>query len=726
VSGGSRSIVWQFLKHVWHTGREYVTHWMVAGAILAGTGAAPDHWLANLFQSLHLPTDALHLWVANIDLRVVLAGMGLLLIGGDIGWRLYRGRAPAPVVPPSAAVETHAIAAIAEAQPPTPPDKPSIQLAAIIHADTADYSRLMRADEIGTHRQLSATVDLIADRIRNSGGTAVHYSGDAVLAHFQSVVAATHCAIGIQNAIGALCTEIEVQKRLLYRIGVSLGDVIVDRNDIYGDGVNVAARLGSLADPGGICISAPVFQQVQGKLDARFDDIGEQKLENIEPPVHVYRVVSWRNASNRSDESADALLRLSRFSRIAGPGTQEGIAEVFCRSEPPSIMILPFKNVGGSAEHDALVDGFRLTIQSSLVKLPGMFLINAPAVAHYRHNDVSAIRAGNEVGIRYVLDGAVQIAGDRIRVTIQLTDAPAAQIIWAERYDREFDDIFEIQDEITTEVAVALDVKLIAGESGLVWWDNLPSRKVRELVLRGLSHMYMGNETGNVVARKIFEELMEILPDSPQAMALAAYTNWLAVMRGWSKDPAQSLERATAQAQKSIEHGDPDGFGRVVLASVRLFQRRHDEALKLSEGAVSVRSSCPVTKAVYANVLHFHGDHVRAIENVKRAVKHARIYPPWMAAVLGASYRDIGQVEQSISVAKECLRADPENLDGYVLLCTDYALSNSASEAHVVAQEILRSHPTFRISTYLQTQPYKDSNTSANIAKALREAGLPE
>lgn len=389
-------------------------------------------------------------------------------------------------------------------------------------------------------------------------------------------------------------------------------------------------------------------------------------------------------------------------------------------------MILPFKNLGGREDQDALVDGFRLAIQSALVKLPGLFLINAPASERYRQKDVSSISAGNEMGVRYVLDGAVQMAGDRIRVTIQLTDAPAGQIIWAERYDRVVDDIFEIQDEITTEVAVALDIKLLLGETGLLWWDNLPSRKVRELVLRGISHMYMGNETGNGVARSLFEELTQILPDSAQAMALAAYTNWLSVMRGWSKDPAKSIERATAQAEKSIEHGDPDGFGRVVLASVRLFQRRHDEALALSESATAVRLHCPMANAVHSNVLHFNGYHAQAIEHVKRAVKHARIYPAWMAAVLAACYRDNGQIASSISVANECLRIDPESLDGRVLLCTDYSLSGSVAEAKAAAKEILRIDPSFKISTYLETQPYKSSKDLDKLASALREAGLPD
>ncbi len=594
------------------------------------------------------------------------------------------------------------------------------QLAAIVYADVSGYSRLTEADEIGTHRQLSASLDLIADRIRNSDGEVVHYAGDAILARFQSVVAATNCAIGIQNAISTLCAELAESKRLLFRIGINLGEVIVDRDDIYGDGVNVAARLESLADPGGICISESVFQQVQDKIDAQFDDIGEQKLKNIERPVRTYRVVP------ESDSPADKVLRVSRFSRITGPETKDDVADVFVRAEAPSIMMLPFKNLSGSADQDALVDGFRLAIQSSVVKLSGLFLINAPASEHYRNSDMSAIQTGNEVGVRYILEGAVQMSGDRVRVTIQLTDAPAAQIIWSESYDRVVDNIFGIQDEITTEVAVALDVKLLSGEESLIWWDKLPNRMARELVLRGMSHLYMGSENGNAIARSNFEELNEICPGSPQAVALMAFTNWVDVLRGWSSEPDRSMERAATQAEEAIELGDPDGFGHIVLGSVRLFQGRHDEALALSEEAVSVRTSCPLARAVRSNVLHFNGQHDRAIKNVKTAVKHARIYPPWMANVLSASYRDSGQIAPSVTVANECLRLDPENLDAHVLLCTDYSMSNSADDARRVAQEILSIKPAFSISTYIETQPYKDSRTLEGIVGALREAGLPD
>ena len=336
-------------------------------------------------------------------------------------------------------------------------------------------------------------------------------------------------------------------------------------------------------------------------------------------------------------------------------------------------------------------------------------------------------RAGNEIGVRYVIRWCmVQLADDRLRATIQLTDAPAAQIVWAETFDRSIDDIFEVQDEITTAVAVALNVKLLTGDASLIWWKNVPSRKACELILRGISHLYIGSESGNAIARSFFEELEQLLPESTQALALAAYTDWLDIMRGWSKNPALSTHRAVARAEKAIELGDPDGFGHVILGSVRLFQRQHEQALALSKKAVSSRINCPMARAVYSNVLHFTGQHDRAIKNIKTAIRHARLYPPWTANVLSASYRDNGQIVPSISVTHESLRVNPDDLDGHVLLCTAYGMSNSTDDAVRESEHILRVKPSFSISAYCETQPYQDSKSLEGIIETLRDAGLPD
>lgn len=599
------------------------------------------------------------------------------------------------------------------------------KLAAILYADVAGYSRLTQADEIGTHRQLSVSLDLMTDRIRNAGGQVMHYAGDAILASFESVVAATNCAIGIQRAINAQCAELPEEKRLLYRVGINLGEVILDRGEIYGDGVNIAARLQNLADPGGICVSASVHEQVNDKVDAHFQDMGNQTLKNIERPVQAYRIRTSAGLEDADATSSDAMVRLSAFPKLAAPTTQEEEVITFSVLTPPSIMILPFKNLGGDEELEALVDGLRLSIQSTLVKLSGLFLINAPVAETYRHRQVSAVQAGNEVGIRYVLEGAAQVAGDRIRVTAQLTDAPAAQVIWADRYDRVLDDIFELQDEITTEIAIALNITFAGEKKRLIWWENLPNRKARELVLRGLSHLYKSNEHDNALARHMFEELDQIFPDQPQALALMALTHWFDAFRGWSKDASRSIEQATELAQKAVALGDPDGFGHLVLGHVRLFQRQYDEALSLSEEAAARRLSCPLANGVFADVLHYVGKPEQAIKQVKKAVRHARLYPVWMANVLAESYRDARQIVPSIAIAQESLRLDPDNLNGYAILCTAYSLGGSHEDARRVVQDMLNVDASFSIGRYIERHPYKDSATLEVIVKALREAGLP-
>lgn len=602
------------------------------------------------------------------------------------------------------------------------------KLAAIFYADVAGYSRLMGLDEVGTHRQLAVSLDLIADRIQNAGGKVVHYAGDAILASFDSVVAATNCAIGIQRAMHARCAEIPAERRLLYRIGINLGEVIVDRDDIFGDGVNIAARLESLAVPGGICVSATVHEQVRDKIKAEFEDLGKQTLKNINRQIRVYQLAAIPEGESKRDPSTVAITQLTSFSNLVAPATKEEAEDAIRISafEPPSIMILPFKNLSSDSNQEAIVDGFRLSIQATLVKLSGMFLIHVPVAESYRHREVSAAQAGNEVGIRYVLHGAVQIAGDRLRITVQLTDVPVAQVIWAERYERVIDDIFELQDEITTEVAVALDIELVSGQQDLIWWQNLPNRTAREYVLRGLSHIYKVQRQDNAIARDLFKQLEKILPGEPQALALRALTHWLDAFLGWSVDSTKSLKRASELAEKAIALGDPDGFGHIVLGHVRLFERRFDEALMLSEESALRRANCPLANAVYGDVLRYCGKPDQAIKEIKKAVRFARFYAPWMANALASSYRDTGEISPSIAAANESLRLDPESLDGHVILCTDYSLSKSSEDARRIGQKILQIDPSFSIQHYIAEQPYRNDDALTNIATSLREAGLPE
>lgn len=593
----------------------------------------------------------------------------------------------------------------------------------MLYADVAGYSRLTEADELGTHRQLAASLDLFAERIRTAGGRVVHYAGDAVLASFESVVAATTCAMGIQGAIAALGAPLPEEKRLRYRIGINLGEVIVDRDDLYGDGVNVAARLESLAEPGGICVSESVHTQVHGRVEADFVDIGERSVKNITRPVRAFHVVPADGAA-APDRASERAARLAAYSKVVAPGDEDvELARRFAH-EPPSILILPFRNLG-DPERDALVDGFRLTIQSALVKLPGLFLINAPVASLFREGNVSAIQAGAEVGVRYVLEGSVQAAGERVRITAQLTDAAEARVAWAQTFDRTLDDLFAIQDEVSTEVAAELDAALYQGGE-MTWWKLMPDRADREQVLSVLSHLYKGTASDTALACGELEDLLARSPDQPYAVALLALATWREAFQGWSVDVEGSLARSAELARRSIELGDADGLGHVVLAAVELHRRRHDEALALSERALRIRYSCPLAFAIRSKVLHFCGRPAEAVEAARRAVRFQRLYPPWMAAVLAAAYRDSGRPSAAIAVASEVLRANLHDLEGRVLLCSSHALAGDAAEARREAEAILRIEPAFSVAGYLDGQPYRDPASAQALGHALRDAGLPD
>ncbi len=552
----------------------------------------------------------------------------------------------------------------------------------------------------------------------------MHYAGDAVLADFDSVVAATNCAIGIQRAIAARTADFAEDRRLLFRIGINLGDVIVDRDDIYGEGVNVAARLEALAPPGGICVSAAVYDLVRQKIDVQFENLGSQVLKNIEHPVQAFKV---NLDSSDPDAEASSIKTISRFSAysnvVATPTLKRWPTVEFSAHQPPSIMILPFKNIGGGEAQEALVDGFRLSLQSVLVKLSGLFLVNAPIMEIFRDREISAVQAGNEAGIRYVLEGAAQLAGNRVRLTVQLTDAPAGRIIWSERYDRELNDLFELQDEVTTEIVTALEIQV--NETNLApWWADLPGWRSREKALRGLSHLYRGTRYENELARREFEDIHRMSDARGKALALVALTHFFDAFRGWTDSKTQSMQHATELSEKAVELGDPDGFGSLVLGYSRLYQRRHDEALSLSEHAATLRASCPLANGLYANVLLYLGRPVEAINEIKKAIRVQRLYPPWMANVLSESYRNVGKFDPSISVAHQSIQLDAENIDGRAILCTDYSLTNSVDDARQAAREILRLMPGFSIEGYAETKPYKESESLNVVVTALREAGL--
>jgi adenylate cyclase len=585
------------------------------------------------------------------------------------------------------------------------------KLAAILYADVAGYSRLTATDEDATHKTLNKYLDLFSQTIESHYGQVMHYAGDAILARFEAAVDALSCASVVQQQLAEHNEDLPEERQLHFRIGLNLGDVIEDRGEIYGDGVNIAARLESLADPGGICVSDAIRSAVQKKLDLDYEEMGDQSLKNIEEPVRAYRV-----------------LMDTRSSAVPGStGVESSSSSLeFSLPDRPSVAILPFKSLGSDPDQDYLADGIRFGIQAALVQLPELFLVNAVALNAYREKGVTALSVGMELGVRYVLEGAVQQAGNRIRATVQLTDIHTKQTIWAERYDRVLEDVFKLQDEITWEVITSLNVKLQKSEIGRIWFGKLTNPEAREYFYRGMSHLYAINKEDNAVARQMLEELYRVQPDSVIGPSNIAVTHYFDASFGWTDSPEESYEQAAKWAKIAMQYEDNNGMGHAIFGDLQYLKGTYDEALSICAKGVELRSSCPLAHGILGLVRNYYGDARAAVKDLRKALQLERVYPTWLIDVLATAYRDCGEVELSISAAKESVRLDPDKNDARLILCSDYQLSADHDQAQRIAEEIIHSDPTFRLSTYAERQPYKNPAPLERVIESLRATGLPE
>jgi len=355
-----------------------------------------------------------------------------------------------------------------------------------------------------------------------------------------------------------------------------------------------------------------------------------------------------------------------------------------------------------------------------------LFLVNASTPNMYRGKEVSATTVGAELNVRYVLEGAVQRAGKRVRATVQLTDVEAGQTIWAERYDRVLEDVFRLQDEITGEVISALNVKLQFGEIARGWFSRVTSTEARACYHRGSSYLYEGNKEDNAAARHMFEEVYRFEPESVLGPSNVALTHWLDAFFGWTGNPAGSMEQAGVWAEKAVQYEDNNGIGHAVLGHVKLVAGKHDEALALCLQGVELRYSCPLAHGLLGLALNYCGDPRRAVKEARIALQLERVYPVWLIDILASAYRDCGDLELSISAAEESVRLAPRNNDARLILCSSYKLVEDDDQARGVADEVIANDPEFRLSDYAKSQPYKDAGPFERVLEALREAGLPD
>jgi adenylate cyclase len=574
------------------------------------------------------------------------------------------------------------------------------KLAAILSADVEGYSRLMGEDEVGTIRTLTAYKKTITSLIQNHHGRLVDAAGDNLLAEFSSVVDTVSCAVEIQQTLAERNEELPDKRKMKFRIGVNLGDVVEKDDRIYGDGVNIAARLESLCDGGGICISGTAFEHVENKLDLKFKDLGEHKVKNIVKPVRVYRVII-------KAELTDSIKH-----------------ETFEPPDKPSIAVLPFLNMSGDPEQEYFSDGISEDIITDLSKLSGLFVIARNSSFIYKDKPVNLQQVGRELGVRYVLEGSVRKGGNQVRITAQLIDAESGQHLWANRFDRKLEDIFAVQDEITEEVVTALDVKLLRGEQARLWRKSLKNHKARDLFYQGREILNRVTKEAAVEARELFDRVIELEPDSPLGYSWSAMTHWLEAWRDWSKSPDQSRKRAAELAQKALSLDDNNPDAHSLLGLVYVLDGQFEIAIAEGERAVSLSPSSAVVAFRTAVINMFFGRPQEAIMLAKKAIRLNPIPSASSFNILGAAYRDSKQYEEAIATLKEGIVHFPE----YVLLrhtlVATYCAVGCYEEARAELQEILKIDPLFSLEQHTMRLPYKDQAVNERLLADLRKAGL--
>ena len=622
-----------------------------------------------------------------------------------------------------------------------PNDRLKRKLAAILHADIVGFSRLSGEDEEGTYRQLRSHLDFFAETIQSHNGSVVNTAGDAVLAEFSTASDALNCAAVVQLALQERNRDIPEEQRLRFRIGVNLGEVIVDRNDIYGDGVNVAARLEGLAEPGGVCISQAVHAAVGRRLDLTYQDIGRQQVKNIAEPVHAYQVLLNGKAPSARPGSIPrrtaaliagglalclvlagiAWLGLERLNEETGPEDTKVVLD----DTMPSIAVLPFQNLGGDPKDDYFSDGITNDIITDLSRFSNLFVIASNSVFTYKGKAVDIMDVGRDLGVRYVLEGSVQKVGNRLRLNAQLIDATTNHHLWADRYDRELGDIFAVQDELTESIVAALQVTLTEVEQSRMARQYTNSLEAYDLFLRGRSYL-RGSRQTHLKAKKLFDQAIALDPDFAAAYAEKSFTYFSGFIMPMSRDP-KVVKNSLAAAERavSLDPNLPLAYARLGWA---LFaNRRHEEAVAAAKRSVALGPSDAESHAQLGNVLNWTGKPEEAIRYLERAMRLNPHYPFYYRFYLGHSHYLLGNREQAIELMERVVTRAPYFLPVRRHLAVLYDEVGRSEEAKAQTLEVLRIFPGASIEDERARCFYRwEPALMDRFFDGLRESGMPE
>jgi adenylate cyclase len=575
------------------------------------------------------------------------------------------------------------------------------RLAAILAADVVGYSRLMGVDEEGTLAALKTLRrEVIDSKIAEHRGRIVKTTGDGALVEFASAVDGVRCAVEIQRAMAERNAAIPEDRRVEFRIGINVGDIIIDEGDIYGDGVNIAARVESLATPGAICLSEDAYNQIRGKLAINVSDMGEQQLKNIGRPVRIYSV------------------RLDDAPAPARP--------TLALPEKPSIAVLPFQNMSGDPEQDYFVDGMVEDIITGLSRIKWLFVIARNSTFTYKGRSVDVKQVGRELGVRYVLEGSVRKLADRVRITGQLIDAAIGAHVWAERYDRKSDDVFALQDEIALSVVGAIEPSLRRAEIERVKRKRPDSLDAYDLVLRAQPDVDSGMPDRATKALVLLERALAL--DSTYALAhgFAAMSHHNRFLRAGlhEEDRAASIRHA----QAAILYGQDDALA-LTFAGFSIGMDGHDRAAAFAafEAALAVSPSSALTYLLGSVVLAWGGGAERAIEWAQHGLRLSP-FDPWAFAAFGSltlGYFQRGRYEEAANAAYKAVQSNPAHSINHVLLAAPLAKLGRLDEAKAASARVLELQPSFRYGRQFSGVDCAPA-LAASLSEALSATGLPE
>ncbi len=580
------------------------------------------------------------------------------------------------------------------------------KLAAILSADVQGYSRLMGDDEKATIRTLTVYREVMSHLIQHHHGRVVDSPGDNLLAEFGSAVDAVEGAVAIQHALRHKNADLSAKRQMHYRIGINVGDVVVEGERIYGDGVNIAARLESLADGGGICISSNVYEQVENKLNVTYSYQGEQKVKNIAKPIRVYKI----------DLAVDTA--------AIKPNSAFEDASILALPDKPSIAVLPFVNTSNDPEQEYFSDGLTEDLITDLSTISGLFVIARNSVFAYKGQAVDVREVSRKLGVRYVLEGSVRKAGNRVRINAQLIEGTSGGHVWAERYDGELEDIFALQDEITQKIVGALKITLAPEERARIQHTPTENLKAYDAVLRGLEAYRRFTQEDFVQARTLFEQSIALDPAYAEAHAYLSWIHFIEWEWQWSPDPPRWRKRFIDLARRAVDLDDTFAWAHSVLGWSYLVQGRQDQAIAEAERAIVLDPSAADAYGILADILSLSMRPEEALSLIDQAMRLNPHYPVLYLFSLGQAYIVAGRNAEAVTVLKRALTRNPDFQVAQRFLVVAYMATGQVTEAQAEIANLLRSNPNFSLDIARHTWPCIDPAVVERYIGALSKAGL--